>query len=79
VPELEGIMAASILSEDSALLPLFGAVLYNNVHGKGDIAHYRQLIIRDQDDAGWEWDWPESAGPSVKSYPEVLLGRFALE
>jgi len=68
-------MATSILPEDSALLPFSGAVLYNNVYGKGDIADYRQLVFRGQDDAGWEWDWPESAGPSMKSYPEVLLGR----
>ena len=61
--------------EDSALLPISGAVLYNNVYGKGDIANYRQLVFRGQDDAGWEWDWPEGTGPSMKSYPEVLLGR----
>ena len=61
-----------VRKEDSALLPFSGAVLYNNVYGKGDIANYRQLVFRGQDDAGWEWDWPESAGPSMKSYPEVL-------
>ena len=70
-PALEGVM----FKEDSALLPISGAVLYNNVYGKGDIANYRQLVFRGQGDAGWEWDWPESAGPSMKSYPEVLLGR----
>jgi hypothetical protein len=68
-------MTTSILSEDSALLPISGAVLYNNVYGKGDIANYRQAIFRDRDGAGWEWDWPESAGPAMKSYPEVLAGR----
>jgi hypothetical protein len=40
-PALEAIMCASILPEDSALLPFSGAVLYNNVYGKGDIADYR--------------------------------------
>jgi hypothetical protein len=29
-------------AEDSALLPIPGAVLYNNAFGKGDIANYRQ-------------------------------------
>ena len=62
-------------SEDSALLSIPGAVLYNNVFGKGDIANYRQLVFRGRDEAGWEWDWPESGGPSVKTYPEVLVGR----
>jgi hypothetical protein len=64
-----------VRTEDSALLPFSGAVLYNNVFGKGDLANYRQLVFRGPSDAGWEWDWPESAGPSTKSYPEVLLGR----
>ena len=64
-----------VRTEDSALLPVSGAVLHNNVFGKGDITSYRQLVFRGQHDAGWEWDWPASAGPSVKSYPEVLLGR----
>ena len=64
-----------VRTEDSALLPIPGAVLYNNVYGKGDIANYRQLVFRDQNDAGWEWDWPKSGGLSLKSYPEVLLGR----
>ena len=68
-------MATTILSDDSALLPISGAVLYNNVYGKGDIANYRQSVFRSQDEAGWEWDWPESAGPSMKCYPEVLAGR----
>jgi hypothetical protein len=64
-----------VRTEDSALLPIPGAVLYNNVYGKGDIANYRQLVFRGRDDAGWEWDWPESGGPALKSYPEVLVGR----
>jgi hypothetical protein len=68
-------MSTSILSDDSALLPISGAVLYNNVYGKGDIANYRQVVFRGQDEAGWEWDWPESAEPSMKCYPEVLAGR----
>jgi hypothetical protein len=68
-------MSTSILSDDSALLPIPGAVLYNNVYGKDDIANYRQLVFRGHEDAGWEWDWPESAGPSMKCYPEVLAGR----
>jgi len=68
-------MATSIVSEDSALLQFSGAVLYNNVFGKGDIAEYRQFVFRGQDDGGWEWDWPERAGLAIKSYPEVLLGR----
>jgi len=66
---------AEVRKEDSALLPISGAVLFNNVYGKGDIANYRQLVYRGRDDAGWEWDWPESDGASLKSYPEVLVGR----
>ncbi len=61
--------------EDNALLPIDGAVLYNNVFGKGDITDYRQSVFRGKDTAGWEWEWPESGVPSVKSYPEVILGR----
>jgi hypothetical protein len=64
-----------VRTEDNALLPIPGAVLYNNVFGKGNITNYKQSIFRGKDDAGWEWDWPESAGPVVKSYPEVIVGR----
>jgi hypothetical protein len=64
-----------VRTEDSALLPISGAVLYNNVWGKGGIANYRQLVFRGPDDAGWEWDWPESGGGLLKTYPEVLMGR----
>ena len=63
------------ISQDYALLPISGAVLYNNVFGKGDITDYRERIFRTEEDAGWEWDWPESAGPVTKSYPEVIVGR----
>ena len=66
---------AEVRTEDSALLPIPGAVLYNNVYGKGDITNYKQSIFRGKDDAGWEWDWPESGGPVLKNYPEVLVGR----
>ena len=66
---------AEVRTEDNALLPIPGAVLYNNVYGKGDIVNYKQSIFRGRDDAGWEWDWPESGGPSLKNYPEVLVGR----
>ncbi len=68
-------MDPSIMSEDSGLLPISGAVLYNNVYGKGDIAEYRQVVFRGTDHAGWEWEWPESAGPAMKCYPEVIAGR----
>jgi hypothetical protein len=64
-----------VRTEDNALLPIPGAVLYNNVYGKGDIVNYKQSIFRGKEDAGWEWDWPESGGPSLKNYPEVLVGR----
>ena len=67
-------MSASTMSEDGALLPISGAVLYNNAYGKGNIAAYRQVVFSGRDDSGWEWDWPESAGPSMKCYPEVLSG-----
>ena len=65
----------SIQPEDGGLLPISGAVLYNNAYGKGDIDNYRQFVFRDRDTAGWEWEWPESGGPAMKSYPEVLAGR----
>jgi hypothetical protein len=64
-----------VRTEDNALLPILGAVLYNNVYGKGDIVNYRQSIFHGKDDAGWEWDWPESGGLVLKNYPEVLVGR----
>jgi hypothetical protein len=64
-----------VRTEDSVLLPILGAVLDNNVYGKGNITNYKQSIFRGKDDAGWEWDWPESGGPELKSYPEVLIGR----
>jgi hypothetical protein len=66
---------AEVRKDDNALLPIPGAVLYNNVYGKGDITNYQQFVFRDKDDAGWWWDWPESGGPVLKSYPEVLIGR----
>ena len=64
-----------VRTEDNALLPIPGAVLYNNVYGKGNITNYRQSVFHGKDGTGWEWDWPESGGPVLKSYPEVLVGR----
>jgi len=64
-----------VRKEDNALLPISGAVLYNNVYGKGDIKDYQQSVFHGKDNAGWEWDWPESSGPVLKNYPEVLVGR----
>jgi len=64
-----------VRTEDSVLLPIPGAVLDNNVYGKGNITNYKQSVFRGKDDAGWEWDWPESGGPELKGYPEVLVGR----
>jgi hypothetical protein len=62
-------------SEDFALLSFDGGVLYNNVFAKGDIQNAFQQIFLDGNQFGWEWDWPENTGPSVKTYPEVILGR----
>ena len=67
--------SADVRAEDNALLPIPGGVLFNNVFGKGGITNYKQSVFRGKDGTGWEWDWPESAGPVVKSYPEVLVGR----
>ena len=53
-----------VRKEDSALLPTSGAVLYNNVYGKGDIVNYRQLVSRGQDDAGWSP--PSAAGSGAR-------------
>lgn len=64
-----------VRTEDSALLRIPGAVLYNNVFGKGDIAHYRQSVFQGKNNAGWDWDWPDNGTSEVKSYPEVLVGR----
>jgi len=64
-----------VRSEDSVLLTIPGAILDNNVYGKGTITNYKQSIFRGRDHVGWEWDWPESGGPELKSYPEVLIGR----
>jgi hypothetical protein len=64
-----------VRTEDSALLRIPGAVLYNNVFGKGDIAHYRQSIFHGKNNTGWDWDWPDNGASEVKSYPEVLVGR----
>ena len=62
-------------SEDFALLPFDNGVLYNNVFAKGDIQNAFQQVFLDENQFGWEWDWPENTGPSVKTYPEVILGR----
>jgi len=60
---------------DNALLPIPGAVLYNNVYGKGQIANYKQSVFHGNGNTGWDWDWPQSGGSSLKVYPEVLVGR----
>ena len=62
-------------SEDFALLSFDQGVLYNNVFAKGDIQNAFQQVFLDENQFGWEWDWPENTGPSVKTYPEVILGR----
>ena len=62
-------------SEDFALLSFDDGVLYNNVFAKGDIQNVFQQVFLDGNRFGWEWDWPENTGPSVKTYPEVILGR----
>src|ERR1035437_2457988 len=67
--------SVEVRAEDNALLPIPGAVLYNNVYGKGQITNYKQSVFHGNDDAGWEWDWPESGGPVLKVDPEVLVGR----
>jgi hypothetical protein len=60
---------------DNALLPIPGAVLYNNIYGKGDIRNYRQSVFYGKGETGWSWDWPESGGRVLKNYPEVMVGR----
>jgi hypothetical protein len=62
-------------SEDFALLSFDNGVLYNNVFAKGNIQNAFQHIFLDGNQFGWAWDWPENTGPSVKTYPEVILGR----
>jgi Glycosyl hydrolase family 12 len=62
-------------SEDFALLVFDNGVLYNNVFAKGDIQNAFQQVFLDGNQFGWEWEWPQDTGPSVKTYPEVILGR----
>ena len=62
-------------SEDFALLSFDNGVLYNNVFSKGNIQNAFQQVFLDGNQFGWEWDWPENTGPSVKTYPEVILGQ----
>jgi hypothetical protein len=62
-------------SEDFALLSFENGVLYNNVFGKGNIQNAFQQVFVDGNRFGWEWDWSENTGPSVKTYPEVIWGR----
>jgi hypothetical protein len=62
-------------AEDFALLSFDHGVLYNNVFAKGDIQNALQHVFLDGNQFGWEWDWPENTGPSVKTYPEVIWGR----
>jgi len=62
-------------SEDFALLPFDKSVLYNNVFAKGGIQNAFQQVFVDGRQFGWEWDWPVNSGPSIKTYPEVILGR----
>jgi|CZKL01.1.fsa_nt_gi hypothetical protein len=69
------VASVEVRTEDNALLPIPGAVLYNNVYGKGEITSYRQSVFHGKDGTGWDWDWPESGGPVLKNYPEVLVGR----
>jgi hypothetical protein len=62
-------------SDDFALLPFDKGVLYNNVFAKGDIQNAFQQVFLDENQFGWEWNWPENTGSSVKTYPEIILGR----
>ncbi len=64
-----------VRSEDFALLPFAGAVLYNNTCFRGDIRDGREQVFHDGKRGGWTWDWPASGGGSVKAYPEIILGR----
>jgi hypothetical protein len=62
-------------SEDFALLSFDEGVLYNNVFAKGDIQNAFQQIFLDENQFGWEWDWPGNTSSLVKTFPEVILGR----
>lgn len=62
-------------SEDFALLLFDNGVLYNNVFVKSDIQNAFQQVFLDGNQFGWEWNWPENSDPSIKTYPEVILGR----
>jgi hypothetical protein len=64
-----------IRDQDFALLSFNDAMLSNNVCFKGDIVDAKQAVFREGNEGGWTWDWPESAGPGVKTYPEIILGR----
>jgi hypothetical protein len=60
---------------DNAQLEFHGAALFNNVWNKGDIRDARQAIFTEAGTGGWTWDWPEKAGPAIKTYPEIVAGR----
>lgn len=64
-----------VRDQDFALLSLNDAMLSNNVWGKGNIVDAKQAIFREGVEGGWTWDWPRSAGPGAKTYPEIILGR----
>lgn len=66
---------SDVRTADNALLPIPGAVLYNNVYDKGDVTNYKQSVFHGKGGTGWEWDWPESGGSSLRVYPEVLVGQ----
>ena len=64
-----------VRNTDNAVLPISGALLYNNVYGKGTIRSYRQSVFQGSAGTGWEWNWPASGGSELKVYPEILIGR----
>lgn len=66
---------SEVHSRDNAVLPVSGALLYNNVYGKGTITDYRQSVFSGPDGTGWEWTWPANGGTDLKVYPEILIGR----
>ena len=75
IAQVAGASSRETREEDFALLSLDDAMLSNNACFRGNIVEAKQTIFRDGKEGGWTWDWPESAGPGVKTYPEIILGR----
>ncbi len=70
-----GVGELQVREADYATLEFGGATVFNNVFNKGEIREARQQVFSGGGEAGWNWEWPETAGPAIKTYPEIMFGR----